>query len=104
MPCEFEVEKLMSKLSSGATVSLTFRKFYCLLPAHSFDISQNKFLEIEILKVEVLIKHLFNHKVNKFHLRLVPHLHLGFSNNIPGRGGEGITNFARVREIVLWVD
>ena len=51
---------------SQVLVSLTFRKsFNCLLPAYSFDISQKKLLERDMLEVEALIKHyLFNNKVN----------------------------------------
>ena len=62
----------MSQVPSDVTV--------CLLPAHSFDISRSDFLESDILKVEVLIKHSFNHKGNWFHLKLVPHSekHPGF--------------------------
>ena len=78
-----------------------------MLLAYSFDISQSEFLESDILKVEVLVKHyLFNHKVNKFHLRLVPPLKRtqGFLNSVTVRGGGGMINFAGKRGIVLWVD
>ena len=49
----------MSQVPSSATVSLTFRKAYCLLSAYSFDMSQSEFLESDIRKVKVLIKHYF---------------------------------------------
>ena len=55
----------MSQVPSGVTVSLTFRKSYCLLPEYSFNLSQSDFLESDVLKIEVSIKYYsFNHKVN----------------------------------------
>ena len=64
-----------------------------MLPAYSFHISQNEILESDILKVEVLIKYLINHKVNQFHLRLVPpplKSAQGFSNSVTLRGEGGM--------------
>ena len=99
MPCEFEAnEKLISQVLSDATIPLNFYKvFYYLLPAVSLGILQSEFLESDILKVEVLLKHYLIPKWISFISGWSPSLKnaQGFSNSITLSGGGGMISFVR---------